>query len=53
METAECARQILRATAARDRDLIMTFKGKMGRILKWLTPGLVDRLAYNATATRQ
>lgn len=53
METAECARQILRATAARHRDLVMTLAGKMGRILKWLTPGFVDRLAYNATATRQ
>jgi NAD(P)-dependent dehydrogenase (short-subunit alcohol dehydrogenase family) len=53
MDTAECARQVLRATAARDRDLIMTLTGKLGRILKWLTPSLVDRLAFNATAARQ
>ncbi|MFN8717663.1 MAG: SDR family oxidoreductase [Gemmatimonadaceae bacterium] len=53
METAACARQILRAAAGRKRDLIMTVQGKVGRILKWLTPGLVDRLAFNATASRQ
>lgn len=53
METAECARQILRAVSRRDRELIMTLKGKLGRVLKWLTPGLVDRMARNATASRQ
>lgn len=53
METAECARQILRATAQRDRDLIMTWRGKIGRVLKLLSPALVDRIARRAIEWRQ
>jgi len=53
METAECCRQILRATARRDRDLVMTFKGKVGRILKLISPALVDVIARRTIASRQ
>ena len=53
MSTAECARQVLNATAARDRELIMTAKGKIGRILKLLSPRFVDFLARRAVETRQ
>ena len=53
METAECVRQILRATERRDRDLVMTFRGKIGRVLKLLSPSLVDRIARRVIDSRQ
>ncbi len=53
METAECCRQILRATASRDRALVMTFKGKVGRLLKLISPALVDMIARRTIASRQ
>lgn len=53
METDECCRQILRAVAGRERELVMTWRGKVGRMLKLISPRLVDRLAKNAIATRQ
>ncbi|MGQ0764233.1 MAG: SDR family oxidoreductase [Gemmatimonadota bacterium] len=40
-----CCRLILRAVARRDRELIMTWRGKVGKFLKLLSPGLVDRFA--------
>lgn len=53
METATCCRLILRATARRDRDCVMTFKGKVGRLLKLISPRLVDRIAQRTIAARQ
>lgn len=53
METDECCRQILRATARRDRDLVMTWRGKIGRLLKLISPALVDRIARNVIDQRQ
>ncbi len=53
METAECVRQIMRATERRDRDLVMTFRGKIGRILKLLSPRLVDSIARRVISKRQ
>lgn len=53
MPTAECARQILQATASRRRELIMTAKGKVGRLLKLVAPQFVDYLARRAVETRQ
>ena len=53
METDECCRQILRAVASRERDLVMTWRGKLGRILKLISPRLVDGLARRAIASRQ
>lgn len=53
METDECCRRILRAVAARDRELIMTWRGKVGRILKLISPRLVDDLARRAIESRQ
>lgn len=53
METDECCRQILAATAARQRDLVMTFRGKIGRLLKLLSPSLVDGIARRAIDRRQ
>ena len=51
METDECCRQILRAVASRERDLVMTWRGKVGRILKLISPRLVDDLARRAIAS--
>jgi NAD(P)-dependent dehydrogenase (short-subunit alcohol dehydrogenase family) len=48
MTTPECARQILNATAARRRELIMTAKGKLGRLFKLISPRFVDYLALRA-----
>ena len=53
METDECGRLILAAVAARDRDLVMTWRGKIGRLLKLISPRLVDRIARNAVESRQ
>jgi len=53
METDECCRQILAATAARQRDLVMTFRGKIGRLLKLISPSIVDGIARRAIDRRQ
>jgi NAD(P)-dependent dehydrogenase (short-subunit alcohol dehydrogenase family) len=53
METDECCRQILVATAARQRDLVMTFRGKIGRLLKLISPSIVDGIARRAIDRRQ
>ena len=53
METATCCQLILRATARRDRDCVMTFKGKIGRLLKLVSPRLVDAIARRTIASRQ
>ncbi len=48
MPTAECARIILRAAARRQREEVMTLRGKLGQWLKLIAPGLVDRIAAKA-----
>ena len=48
MTAEECARLIVRAMAKRKRMLVMTLKGRLGRFLKLVAPGLVDRLAADA-----
>jgi short-subunit dehydrogenase len=48
MTAEECAGLILRAMARRQRMLVMTLKGKLGRFVKLLAPGLVDRIAAAA-----
>lgn len=50
MSVQACARLILDATEARQRDVVMTAKGRLGRWLKLLAPGLVDKLARKALA---
>jgi short-subunit dehydrogenase len=44
MPVQECARQILAATHARRRQLVMTLKGKVGLWLQLLAPGIVDNM---------
>jgi NAD(P)-dependent dehydrogenase (short-subunit alcohol dehydrogenase family) len=53
METDECCRLIIDATARRDRDLVMTWRAKFGRLLKLVAPSLVDQMALRAIRARQ
>ncbi|WP_434478930.1 hypothetical protein [Gemmatimonas sp.] len=39
--------------ARRDRDLVMTWRGKIGRLLKLISPRLVDRIAKQAIQFKQ
>lgn len=48
MSVEECARLILDGMQRREREVVMTFKGRLGRLLKLLAPGLVERMALNA-----
>jgi short-subunit dehydrogenase len=48
MRAEECAQLIVQATAQRKRELVMTFRGKVGLWLKLIAPGLVDRIARKA-----
>jgi short-subunit dehydrogenase len=48
-----CVRQILEATAAKKRDVYLTFKDKMGPWLKLISPSLVDFIARKQTSFDQ
>ena len=50
MSVEECARLIIAAMNARKREVVMTAKGKLGRFLKLLAPGLVEKMALAALA---
>jgi short-subunit dehydrogenase len=43
-----CAKLIIQAAAARKRELIMTWRGKVGLWVKLIAPGIVDRIAKKA-----
>ncbi len=53
MTVQACARLILLGTLARERDIVMTTKGKLGRWLKLLVPTMVDRMALRALKQEQ
>ena len=48
MSAEECARLMVRAMERRQRMLVMSLKGKLGRWAKLMAPGLVDRMAAEA-----
>jgi short-subunit dehydrogenase len=48
MSAEECARLVVRAMERRQRMLVMSFKGKLGRWMRLVAPGLVDRMAAAA-----
>ncbi|HXY42340.1 MAG TPA: SDR family oxidoreductase [Vicinamibacteria bacterium] len=48
MSAELCARRIVRAMERRQRMLVMTAKGKLGRFVKLLAPALVDAVAEQA-----
>jgi short-subunit dehydrogenase len=45
MSLEECVAQIVRAIERREREVVMTAKGKVGLFLKLIAPGLIDRIA--------
>src|SRR5258706_8740369 len=48
MPGEECARQILAATHARKRELVMTLQARIGLWLKLIAPKMVDRMILKA-----
>jgi short-subunit dehydrogenase len=48
MSAEECARLMVRAMEKRERMLVMSLKGKLGRWAKLLAPRFVDRMAAEA-----
>ena len=48
MSVEECARLIVDGTERRQRDIVMSAKGKLGRWLKLIAPRVVDRMALKA-----
>ncbi len=43
-----CARLIVRGVARRQREIIMTTRGKLGQLAKLISPEMVDRIALSA-----
>jgi short-subunit dehydrogenase len=52
MTAEECARQIARAMEKRQRLLVMSARGKLGRFLKLVAPSVIDRMAAKAIRQR-
>jgi short-subunit dehydrogenase len=48
MPVEQCAKLIIAGMNGRAREVVMTFKGKMGRFLKLVAPGMVEKLALAA-----
>lgn len=48
MTVEECARLIINGMDQREREVVMTAKGKLGRFLKLIAPGMVERMAMAA-----
>ena len=52
MTADECAVHIIRGIEKRQRLVLMTARGKIGRWLKLLAPSLIDRIAAKAIRQR-
>ncbi|MEO8503155.1 MAG: SDR family oxidoreductase [Acidobacteriota bacterium] len=50
MSTEECAQRILAAMRGRRRLVILSARGRLGRWLRLIAPGLIDRIARRAIA---
>ena len=48
MSAAECARLIIDGMNRRQREVVMTGKGKLGRFIKLIAPGMVEDMALAA-----
>jgi short-subunit dehydrogenase len=48
MPVEECARLIIKGMNGRKREVVMTAKGKIGRFLKLLAPGMIENMALAA-----
>jgi len=53
MSLEVCTDLIMRAMIKRQRELVMTWEGKLGLWLKLLFPGLVDRIADRAVSSQK
>jgi short-subunit dehydrogenase len=53
MTVEECAALIVRGMQARSREVVMTAKGKLGRFMKLVFPGMVERLTIAAVAVEE
>lgn len=53
MSVEECVDLMLTAMARRQRELVMTAKGKLGVWMKLIAPGLVDKIAANAVREKR
>jgi short-subunit dehydrogenase len=52
MTAEDCAKRIVRAIGKRERLVLMSARGRLGRWLKLLAPSLVDRIAARAIRQR-
>src|SRR4051812_16407432 len=52
MTAEDCAKHIVRAIEKRERLVLMSARGKLGRWLKLLAPSLIDRIAERAIRQR-
>ncbi|MDX1524392.1 MAG: SDR family oxidoreductase [Anaerolineae bacterium] len=48
MSAETCARLIIEAAARRERERILSLRGKIGQWIKLLAPGVIDRIAQRA-----
>lgn len=53
MSVSECAELILEGMDDRRREVVMTAKGKLGRFIKLVAPGVVENMALAALADQQ
>jgi short-subunit dehydrogenase len=53
MTSAECARLIIEAMERRQRLLLTSTRGKVGRWLKLIAPGLMDKIAAKAISDKK
>ena len=51
MSVEDCARRIVTAMERREREVVMTARGKIGLFLKLFAPSLIDRMAKRAIET--
>jgi hypothetical protein len=48
MAVEKCASEIIDGAGKRERDVVMTFRGKIGQWLKLVAPETVDRISIKA-----
>jgi short-subunit dehydrogenase len=53
MSVEDCVHRIVRAIEGREREVVMTARGKIGLWLKLIAPSLVDRIARRAVEERR
>jgi short-subunit dehydrogenase len=51
MSVEDCARRIVTAIERREREVVMTARGKIGLFLKLFAPSIIDRMAKKAIET--